>query len=291
MFKTLRVSFFKVRVRAKAEIDFEEIIRKCKDLPDDETRALERPDGPVRLQFIRKSLSVWQGELIRIRIGEEPKKANRKGKVELIHFEEDEGLGEETAFVYDPELGILAYHEHRGGVTLSNAAKYFKAVGQVRAVELAPVMKPEVLERVAKMGTVREFIVHLAGVEDGRRLRGMGAAAASLFGAASAFRAPRAHFTMKIGKNGTLAQVREAVMDLLNAGPEVRDQVSKLVVIGSEEEGEESAIINLLADRLVVEVPVGLKNGILTDAVRRSAVFEAWEDNRASLRAIYGAKT
>jgi len=52
------------------------------ELPDDETRTLDRPDGPVRLQFARRTVNVWQGEMIRIRIGEEPKKANTKGKVE-----------------------------------------------------------------------------------------------------------------------------------------------------------------------------------------------------------------
>lgn len=206
----LRIGFHKVVVRSKEPTDFEQILEVGRKLPDDETRTIDRPDGPIRLQFARRSVNVWQNELIRIRIGEDPKKANTKGKVEPIPFEPDEGLGEETAFVYDPELQMVAYHEHRGGVSLTNAARYFKAVGGVRSVEFQPVLKPEVLERVNRMGQVKEFIVHLAGVHDGQHLRNLGRPALSLFGAANAFLAPKAKFHISIGKEGSLQNVKEA---------------------------------------------------------------------------------
>jgi len=170
----LRIGFHKVAVRSREATDFERILEIGRGLPDDESRTIDRPDGPVRLQFARRSVNCWQGELIRIRLGEEPKKANLRGKVEPIAFGEDEGLGEETAFLYDPELQMVAYHEHRGGVSLTNAARYFKAVGKVRSIDFQPVLRPEVLERVDSMGRVRDFIVHLAGVHGGQHLRGLG---------------------------------------------------------------------------------------------------------------------
>jgi len=260
-------------------------------LPDDESRTIDRPDGPVRLQFARHSVNCWQGELIRIRLGEEPKKANIKGKVEPITFAEDEGLGEETAFLYDPELQMVAYHEHRGGVSLTNAARYFKAVGRIRSILFEPVLRPEVIERVDRMGRVREFIVHLAGVHTGRHLRGIGGPALSLFGAANAFQAPKAKFHLSIGREGSLENVKEAIAEFMRADEETREQVKKLVVIGSEAEGgDHEEVIDLIQDRLVVPVEVDLRGGRLSDARRRGAVYDAWLAQRDGLRAAYGQR-
>jgi hypothetical protein len=288
----LRIGFYKVIVQSREPSDFEQILEAGRRLPDDETRTIDRPDGPVRLQFVRRSADVLQGELIRIRLGEEPKKANTKGRVETILFNEDEGLGEQTAFLYDPELQMVAYHEHRGGVTLTNAARYFKAVGRVRAVEFQPVLRPEVFDRVARMGTVREFIVYLAGVHHGGRLRGLGRSALSLFGAASAFQAPKAKFHLSIGREGSLQHVKEVVNDFMRADAELRKQFTKLVVVGTEAEGDDhEEVINLIEDRLVVPMTIELGSGRLTDARRRAAVHDAWLNQRDSLRATYGTRT
>jgi len=288
----LRIGFHKVVVRSKEPTDFEQILEAGRKLPDDETRTVDRPDGPIRLQFARRSVNVWQGELIRIRLGEEPKKANTRGKVEPIPFEADEGLGEETAFVYDPELQMIAYHEHRGGVTLTNAARYFKAVGKVRSIDFQPVLKPEVLERVGRMGMVKEFIVYLAGVHDGQHLRNLGRPALSLFGTANAFMAPKAKFHLSIGKEGSLQNVKEAIADFMRGDDEIKEQIQKLVVVGSEAEGDDTEqVIDLIQDRLVVTMSVELRGGRLTDAKRRGAVYDAWLAQRESLKAAYGTPT
>lgn len=288
--KTLRVGFYQPHVLGKAISDFDGIVDAARQLPDDETRTLDRPDGSVRLQFIRQSMSVWIGELIRIRIGEEPKKANLRGKVELIHLEEDEGLGEETAFLYDPELNVIVYHEHRGGVTTSNAARYFRTIAKARSVQLKAMIKPEALERCTKCPTIHEFVVHLAGVNSGIPRRGMGHSAWSLIRTAEEFQAPRAQFRMAVGKAGRLVGVKQAVTDLLSnlAGD---GRVTKLEISGSESDGTDVTVIDLLEDRMVDEIQVELKDGRVTDSVRHAAVFEAWQRHRDDLKSSYGQKT
>ncbi len=287
----LRIGFHKVVVRSREGTDFDQILETGRGLPDDERRTIERPDGPVRLQFARRSVDYWQGELIRIRLGEEPKKANIRGRVQVIAFDADEGLGEETAFLYDPELQMVAYHEHRGGVSLTNAARYFKTIGRVRSVEFQPVLKPEIIERVDRMGRVREFIVHLAGVNDGRHLQGLGRPALSLFGAANAFLAPKAKFHLSIGHEGSLQNVKEAIAEFMGADEETKAQLKKLVVVGSEaEDDNHEEVIDLIQDRLVMPLDVELRGGRLTDARRRAAVHDAWLAQRDSLRAAYGGR-
>jgi hypothetical protein len=289
----LRIGFYQIQVNSRLDVTFEDLLTAGRTLPDDERRTLDRPDGPIRLQFARESIGgLWSCELIRIRLGEDVKKANKRGRLTPIDFDEDEGLGEETAFVYDPQLRIAAYHEHRGGVTIGNAARYFKSVssGKVRSIDFKPVIRPAALERIANIGQVKEFIIHLAGPSHGRPLRNLGRSALSLFQTKEQFQAPKAKFHFTLGRQqGVLENVKEAVAQLWSSDEELRDEIDKLVVVGDDEDGtDREAVINLLEDRLVVSLPVELRGGRLTDASRRAAVLQAWTDEQEGLAAIYG---
>lgn len=289
--KKLKIGFYKVAVRAKTQETFDSVLDRVSRLPDDESRAVEYLDGAFRLQFAKRSKSIWQGEMMRLRMNETPIKGNLKGKVEQIPLESDEGIGEQTAFLYDPSLDVLVYHEFRGGVTVRSAGRYFKDKGAVRAIEMAPILKPEVMERVAKMGRITEFIVHLAGVESGGNLRNKGESASALVKAASAFQAPKAQFRLKVGKNGSLAKVIEAARDFLDGQLVERDKVTKLVVVGSEMSEEAVDVVDLLADRLVEEIQVDMKENRISAVECHRAVREAWEFHRESLESTYGSKT
>jgi hypothetical protein len=289
---TLRIGFHRVVVNSRESMPFERILEMGQLLPDDETRTVSRPDGPIRLQFARPSANAWAGELMRIRLGEQAKKANINGHVEPIAFEDDEGLGEETAFLYDPELRIIVYHERKGGVSLTNAGRYFKAVGRVRSVEFQPVPKPELQERLRRMIVVREFIVHLAGVDNGRAYRGLGHSALALFGAANEFNATEAKFELSVGKGNSLQRAKETIAELMHPDNEARENVSKVILIGSESENDsQEEVINLIDDRLVVPVTMELKDGGLTNSHRHAAVFDAWITHRDSLAAYYARQT
>lgn len=267
---------------------FERILETGQALPDDDHRTMARPDGPIRLQFARPSTNAWTGELIRIRLGEQAKKADTKGHVEPIPFGDDEGLGEETAFLYDPELRIIVYHERKGGVSLTNAARYFRAVGKVRSVEFQPIPKPELQERLRRMKVVREFIVHLAGVNTGQSYRGLGHSALSLFGTADEFNATEAKFQLSVGKGNSLQRAKETLEELMHPDSGAKEHVSRIILIGSDAEDDtHEEVIDLLDDRLVVPMTVEVKDGGLTNSQRHGAVVDAWLAHRDSLVADY----
>src|SRR5690349_7515914 len=102
--KNLRIGFYGVTVTNTPPVSFEQILRRFEnDIPEDETRTLDAsPDQPVRLHWVRRSQNLWSGEMLRIRLHEELNRASRRGRVRPIHFDEDEGLGENTAFLYHP---------------------------------------------------------------------------------------------------------------------------------------------------------------------------------------------
>jgi hypothetical protein len=104
--------------------------------------------------------------------------------------------------------------------------------------------------------------------------------------------APKAKFHISIGKEGSLQNVKEAIADFMRGDDGIKEQVQKLVVVGTEAEGEDTEqVIDLIQDRLVVAMPVELRGGRLTDGKRRGAAYDAWLAQRDSLRAAYGTRT
>jgi hypothetical protein len=292
--KWLKIGFFAPMVVARSGglVSFEEVLKACSAKPDDESRSLDGKTDAIRLQFVRESSSFWSGELMRIRMDESFKKANIKGRVEAIEFDEDEGLGEETAFLYDPQLNVLVFHEHRGGVTLTHSAKYFKVMAQMKSVEFAPLLKSDVLDRIANMGVIRRFIVHMAKINNAASLRGRGESTKKVLELTRFFQAPTIQLDLSIGKEETtLDKVLAFVRELSGTQDTPFSEVKKIVVIGSDAaDDSQEEIINVIEDRLVLLRPVELKDGRVTDPARHGAVYDAWQVERDRISEIY-AKT
>ena len=119
--KNLKVGFYGVSVANDPPMRFEEILARFENqIPKDEARTIEQStDEPVRLQSVTRGSEYWHGEMTKIRLHEELTKATTDGRKEKIRFDDNEGLGEDTAFLYHPETRTLVVHEARGGVPLS----------------------------------------------------------------------------------------------------------------------------------------------------------------------------
>jgi len=150
--KWLRIGFYRVTVQNDPPRNFDDILRSFTTaIPEDERRTLEPGDSPIRLQFARRAQTLWTGEMLRIRLHEDLAKARTNGHQEQIQFDPDEGLGEQTAFLFHPGTSVLVVHEHRGAVPVSAMPKYFKTFCEVRGVTIEPLLKPEAIQRAARM--------------------------------------------------------------------------------------------------------------------------------------------
>jgi hypothetical protein len=236
--------------------------------------------------------------MMRLRMHEDLRKGSRNGGREPIVFGPDEGLGEDTAFIYHPATNTVVIHEQRGAVSVGMFATYFKTFGNVNAVEMQPLLKPHVMERVQRMSRIRTFEVQLGAVQDGRVYRDRDASARTLFEAAAHFGAPKAYIKLEIPKRRrrndadlpTLRHVVDAARDLFSHAES--DSIQKLV-IGGEEGGEQvEAVVNLLEDRLVEFVPLDLRPGErITDATRFSAVTTAWNTHHEAIERVYASRS
>jgi len=296
--KFLRIGFYKVTVEHDVPIRFDEILQRFQDdIPADVRRTLEPRDSPLRLQWIRQVRGVWAGEMLRIRMHEDLRKASKNGNEEPIQFAPDEGLGENTAFLFHAATRTLAIHEQRGAVPVSALPHYFKTFGEVRDITFEPMIKPQAMERVRRMPSIYSFDIHLAGIDRADHLDTAGRSAGAVLDMLQVFRAPKASIHIEMPKRrgrhedrGTLRNVRDAVSGFLRLNRNDQNAVTKLIVIGADPDGQrEEAAIDLLEDRLVELVPVPLNEGErLTEAHRHDAVRTAWNTHQQGIEQFYG---
>jgi hypothetical protein len=297
--RTLRIGFYEVTVQNDPPVTFDEILQRfATTVPDDERRTLEPGDSPIRLQWVRLNQTTWAGELLRIRLHEDLTKARTNGRQERIEFGPDEGLGEETAFLFHPGTRTLVVHEQRGAVPVSAIPKYFKTFGEVRGVTITPRLKPEALERVARMTAIHAFEVQFGGIGTGTPLRDAGLSAGALLNVLDAFRAPKAWIRVEVPKprgrhqdRGSLRNVVDAARGLLGL-QRAEGLVEKLIVVGADPDGGlEESVINLLEDRLIELVPVQLNGDErIAEQHRHNAVRTAWNTHREAIERVYGAE-
>jgi len=289
MEKRLRIGFYKVEVGPQGT-KFRDVLECFEELPDNEKRTMQRGDNSARLQRLNHGTRLWNGDMLRIRMGEAPKKAKLNGEVEPIEFEKDEGLGESSAFRYDPMTGILLYHEHRGGVSRRHFEQYCKKFGgKLRSVTLKPLLRPNALERVIKMRRIRSLKIQIAGIDQFPQQARTDSPAADLFQLADRLRAPEVLVEARCRKNDPSLS-RDHVVGFVTYLKEYWEhaerEVRKVVVEGGDL-GDETEVVDLLADRLVEHVPVELKTGTITDKQRFEALGIAWERNQEQLEEYY----
>lgn len=213
--KFLNIDFYRVKVEDKQDRTFLQLLEAMHALPHDESRAQNRTDDAIRLQMTRKGTTAWHGDMLRIRMNEAPVKAKRSGETKPIDFDEDEGLGEETAFLFHVPTNILVIQRNRIGVSASALAKYFKALGKVKSITFEAILKEDALKRIARMQSIRTFEVHFSGVQNGQSLRGKGHSAKAMYSMLDEFQAPNATIKLSLGrKPGTLQNVRDFVAEL-----------------------------------------------------------------------------
>lgn len=86
----------------------------------------------VRLQALNLScisgfpMNIWELQVIRLRAGILSGIAKDTGEFGEIELEEDEGLGEDIAIIFDPSLCLLAIQRNRNSITPTGFAEYIQ---------------------------------------------------------------------------------------------------------------------------------------------------------------------
>jgi hypothetical protein len=291
--KTLNADFFRLAITTGEA--FEDIVSAVvKKGVKKETTVEVKDDFYTRLE----SAGDWgddhvEGQIVRLRMNSLPDKAGFNEPIQAIGFNDEEGVGESAAFIFQKKSNVLLLERNRNAVTTFTFAEFFRQMSAVQGrIELNPMLQHDAVEKVMNAKVIRKLAVQLAGPDHiGAALAEMEPSVSEMLKARESLKAPVAEFTYSVGrqrKEGLhLNNIIGAISDFLLLHQAEGTRVEKLVVHGSSGPHDDFAL-NLLESRLqgkdVVETT--LERRIPYDR-KRDALRRIWQRHKGEIHKLY----
>lgn len=289
--KTVKYDFFQVETPED---------RPLVDILDDiflkeyEDRIVEIFGYPVCLdQLASSSNGKVHGLFIKVRMDGIPPKANIKtGEKHAIELDDDEGLGEDTVFIFDPSLNVLVLQRNRIGVTPSQFSRYIHDNCDLDGdIRLAPILVEGAYQRLAQFGVFRKLRVRVSPLVSNEIFRGQGHSVSKLADLSQEFQSPviDVSFGMGRAKKGSLlpAAIKEMIDSLLYIRDQNTQAVTNLEITGKDDDDSDTNFIDLIEERMVEEADVALNDARQIDIPGRyDAGLDALHRRRPELRRL-----
>lgn len=281
--KRVGVDFYQVNLPANCTQDFQTILAQTA-AAQGEQRVEKIDDVPFRLQELRReNTSLIEGDLCRIRMDQLPVKTSLDGAQHPVECEDDEGIGESTAFLYYRPRRVLVLQRNRFGVSSAKFARYFeRRIQSDDQIELLPIMSQDAMTRLLSMKRVTCFRLKFAGVRD-TALKRSNSSLNQLFDLSEQLAAPVVSVDFSVGRQRKrsldLEPIKKLCKDVVRFIQRSTIDADRIEVVGSDGAGERE-VLDLLKDRIqeTVEVHVS-EDRTLTFDNRINGLHEAW--NRA----------
>lgn len=293
MTKEIAIDFYKIIMPPGSQQSFEKILLQVGKSPDDEKRVARVIDDPIRL--VSSSAITTQhveGDIIRIKMEGVPIKAKLSGPTKELDLDNDEGLGLETAFLYDSNLRILTIQRNRNGVSAAALAAYVEAKGHISTgmISVQEVIRKDVLQKLEDMQVVRTLNIRLAGIENWTTLEDKRHGVEDMIKLGKEFGAPNIEIRYTLGhKKGALIgnAVKAAAQwfrDLHHK--QGRKDVEKVEISGKDKDGS-AEHLDILDFRMIERSDVELKKRRLLYPDRRNAVRRAYNKRKDELTSLF----
>ncbi|WP_164016964.1 DUF6731 family protein [Pyxidicoccus trucidator] len=261
-------------------------------------RSIEVSAVPYRLETLIASGRYYEGEMIRLREDYHPGKyrMDEQGATDL-GLADDELIGEETAFIYDSQLNILALQKVHGGVSAGAFAKYFRRflANGSEAFGLEVVLNNDPIRQMTRLTEVKTFEVEVAPVPTDV-FHGMDTLKA-LARAQAESGATRVTLSMGMGRTrggaigrGFVDNILSGLLRVLAEEEHGKNAIRKLRVGGPTGEDVEAPVIDLLSQRMVSYLRYEWDDRYVPYTVRRPLVKGAYEAMEQELRSVYGPR-
>ena len=290
MARKLTVDFYRVDVSGGS--DFQRLLAEVSALPPEE-RNRTGSSSPIRLQEYTRNGDVMEGDMLKIRMDEVPIKASLYGSTRFIDLNDDEGIGEETAFYYYAPWRILLLQRNRHAVSASAFTWYFNHIADGGPIiELIPILRSDVLQRLARMTIMRKLDVRIAGVENAEIFRGEGYGVGAIIDLKDAFSAPNVSVSVSMGRRRgslLLERVRETITGLLRISGHDDRHLKKLAVEAQEDYTSTTELLDILKSRIIEQIDIDpTVDRRLPYERRKEALREVFSRRRTELRQMFG---
>lgn len=288
----IKVDFYRIVDCQGVFIPFEEILQSLSKLPS-EKKYQDLGAYPAYLyQLDYTSDSMWEGEVVRLRMHDNPVKGNRECRVEEISLGDDEGIGEQTAFLYHPQTRILVFQVNHYGISLPNFIKYFeRASGNKDLYRLDPVLQPDAMIRLNSMKYVYEFNVSVAGLKNKAEAFTKEPALTEFLSLSESYDSPNISVKLSVGrkkkKNWSLdvAKVIETVKTMSLFG---KNPIKNIKISGASEDSEQ-IFVDILKDKMreTIDIKTSDKRNI-PYMERKQALREGWSRRKNEILKFFG---
>lgn len=252
-------------------------------------------NGPIRLLSSTHEDACWHGEMIRIRMDEIPIRASLRGDVDLFDLEDDEGVGEETGFMYVPRTKTLVLQRNRLSVSASAWATYFKVQAKLDDfIVLLPIIEPGTMARLNEIQEIRQIDIRFAGIRNPDELKKKSVGVEKMMELLDTFDAPSARLYLSMGhdKRGGLNRkvAKTALLKLLGAARADGGNVIAKLEISGRTADEELQVVDLLRDRMIERDELDLDvNRRWPYSRRKKSLYDAWKRRETQLLAQFAA--
>lgn len=240
---------------------------------------------PHRLETIDRRMesgdTFYEGEFVKVRMDKLPVKASRTAGVSGIGLSEDEGIGEETAFLYSKTHDVLILQRNRLGTTSGRVADYFNHFGKEVSsfIELSVMMNDDALKRLEAAKSLKSLSVSIHKVKDHSTESLRGGPVEGAEDAMNDLGGDRVTLTvsLKPRRDGSLIRdkITRAVTSLLRMREDDVQSVPKIQVKAEDEDG--TSVIDFIRERLFCADTIpNDKDRHLSYTARRSFLRAAW---------------
>ncbi|MUG92821.1 hypothetical protein F7734_10315 [Scytonema sp. UIC 10036] len=287
MSKNLTIDFYKVTVSEESNLSFNDILQKIITISIAQ-RSQEVRFQPVFLYEAKYGWEhTWEGEIVRLRMDNIPVKGNLAGTIEDFKLADDEGIGEQSAFIYHPATRILALQSNKHGVSPGNFAKYFELmIGSNTSIYLDPVLQLDAMQRFNKMNSVSKFHINIAALGNMSIFESSGLE--EFANLTKVFQAPAINMELKVSRQKqsslSVAKVRNAAESLLRISHQNSSQVKTVRISGSSDDNEH-IFIDLLKDKMreYIKIQSSSKKRNIPYPERQIALRDAWKKRESEI--------
>lgn len=293
MYTKMTVEFFMVDMPKDATDTFENTLLKIANLPNDGSRNKEINGISYRLEQFNVSKNYIEGDMIKIRMDNIPPKAPIKAPIEPDFLNDEEGLGEQSAFLYRPDKNILLLQRNRYGVPMSVLCRYVQGFAELeRMIEYSIILQKDAFERVKQLPRIQKFKIKIAKLKNLEPLSNQTKedGLIQLLKMSDYFRSRDIEILFSVGhskENLDLKSVIKTAIELAKAHSEYIDEI-KHISISGEDENEQTQLIDLIKDRMLEDIAIDTKfNRWYPWTDRRRLILEAWSRRSKEIETLY----
>lgn len=238
----------------------------------------------VRLEFMNIENGMWLGTLVKVREGVLPRAAFYDKGVEDISLKPNQGIGEETTFLYDPYFEVIIAQYNHHGLKFDAMAEYFRIITLDKEIDFEIIIEPDAYRRLMSFGEVKKFEMKIAAPTSTDFMQGheMNQSLEKGIELAKTFNAP--NISVEISKGYAKEKIsRKSVMGTVRNLLKQKKNVKKCRVTGARQ-GE---VFDLIDEKLRYRYELNLsKNQKVTPIKLQEILLDVREDFKVKLDTI-----